>query len=146
MSYNYAHTRNIITKIFVDFSFLNHYFYLHFQKIVRKYKCPRYVQTLKQQVQFYVKIFPGSLLLFQVGCYYELYGSQAEQFSAIAGYQLKKKWRGFGKACGFHQRFLEKAIQKIEDQKKSYVIINQTGKYLRNTMERVPQQKVQFTN
>jgi DNA mismatch repair ATPase MutS len=87
-----------------------------------------------------------SLLLFQVGCYYEVFGKQAEQFSALTGYQLKKKWRGFGKACGFHQRFMEKVIQKIEAKRLSYAVIQQTGKYLHYTMQRVPQFMVEFKN
>jgi RNA-directed DNA polymerase len=142
--FRHAQTRNIIKKILLDFSFLNHYFYLHYQRLIRKYRCPRYVQTLKQQFHYYNKIFPNSLLLFQVGCYYEAYGKSAEQFSAVTGYQLKKKWRGFGKACGFHQRFLEKVCHKIEEQKISYVIIQQTGKYLQRTMERVPYKQILF--
>jgi RNA-directed DNA polymerase len=142
--FRHAQTRNLITKIFIDFSFLNHYFYLHYQKLIRKYRCPRYVQKLKQQVNYYNKIFPNSLLLFQVGCYFETYNKQAEQFSDVTGYQIKKRWRGFGKACGFHQRFLEKVCDKIESNKISYVVIIQTGKYLSQTMERVPQFKVEF--
>jgi len=81
-----------------------------------------------------------------VGCYYEAYGKQAEQFSAVMGYQIKKRWRGFGKACGFHQRFLEKVCHKLEANKISFVIIVQSGKHSYATMERVPQFMVKFNN
>lgn len=140
--FRHAQTRNIIKKILLDFSFLNRYFYVHYHKLYRKYRCPGYVQTLKQQVSYYNKIFPGSLLLVQVGCYYESYNQQAEQLSAATGYQIRKKHRRFWKGCGFHQRFLERVCQKLEDQKISYVIIQQTGKYLQRTMERVPYQQI----
>jgi len=146
LSYCHSQTRNIIKKILLDFSFLNRYFYVHYHKLYRKYRCPRDVQTLKQQVYYYTKIFPGSLLLAQVGCYYESYNKQAEQLSAATGYQIRKNHRRFWKTCGFHQRFLERVIQKLEADKISYVVIIQSGKYLNATMERVPQFMVKFNN
>lgn len=135
-----------IKKILLDFSFLNRYFYVHYHKLYRKYRCPRYVHTLKQQVSYYTKIFPGSLLLVQVGCYYESYNKQAEQLSAATGYQIRKSHRRFWRACGFHQRFLDRVCKKLETNKISYVVIVQSGKYLNATMERVPQFMVKFTN
>lgn len=142
--FRHAQTRNIINKILLDFSFLNHYFYVHYQRLIRKYRCPRDVQTLKQQVSYYNKIFPGSVLLVQVGCYYESYNKQAEKLSEATGYQIRTNYRRFWKACGFHQRFLERVCRKLESKKISYVVIVQSGKYLNATMERVPQFMVEF--
>lgn len=144
--FHHAQTRNLIKKILLDFPFLNHYFYPSYHKLTRKYRCPSYVQTLKQQVYYYTKLFPGSLLLVQVGCYYEAYNQQAEQLRAATGYQIRKNQRRFWKTCGFHQRFLERVCQKLEEQKISYAIIHQTGRYLYQTMERVPTAQIAFTN
>jgi hypothetical protein len=62
------------------------------------------------------------------------------------GYKLKSKWRGFKAAAGFHKRYLQKVYRKLEENKVSYVIFKQTGKYLYNTMERAPQLRVEIKN
>lgn len=102
------------------------------------------MQTLKQQVSYYTKRFPGSLLLVLLGCYYKSYDQQAEQLSAATGYQIKNHQRRFWKTCGFHQRFLERVCQKLEANQISYVVIVQSGKYLNATMEPVPRIMVKF--
>lgn len=142
--FQHAQTRNVISKLFIDFSFLNEYFYLRYNKLVRKYMHPKNIKSLKQQVNYFTKLFVDHVILFQVGCYFECYGKSAQKLSLILNYQLKKEWRKFKTACGFHQRLLNKVCLKLDEYRISYVIIVQTGKYLHSTMERVPQMKVQF--
>lgn len=142
--FGHARTRKIIIKIFTKFSFVNEYFFLYFRRVVRKYKHPRWIHDLKQQVRHFSKLFSDDLVLFQVGCYYETYNKTAEQFASLMNYQIRSKWRGFNKACGFHQRFLERVCHKLDERKVNYVIIKQNGKYINQTMKRVPFVRVQF--
>lgn len=142
--FGHAQTRKIIIKIFAKFSFVNHYFFLYFRRAIRKYKHPRWIHDLKQQVGHFSKIFPDDLVLFQVGCYYETYNKTAEQLASVMNYQIRSKWRGFHKACGFHQRFLARVCCKLDAHKISYAIINQTGKHWHHTMKREPWIRVEF--
>jgi len=144
--FRHARMRKMIIKIFKKFSFLNQYFYLYFRRVNRKYKSPNDFYNLKHQVRYFNKLYSGHLLLFQVGCYYEAYSKAAEHLASLMNYQIKNKWRGFNQACGFHQRFLKRVCLKLEEQKVTYVIINQTGKYLTGTMERIPYLRVEFNN
>ena len=142
--FRHASMKKMIIKIFKNFSFLNQYFYLYFKRVTRKYKSPTDFYNLKHQVQYFSKIFSEHLLLFQVGCYYEAYSNAAKQLASIMSYQVKRKWRGFNQACGFHQRLLERVYHKLDEQKVNYVIIKQTGKFLNQIMERVPFLMVEF--
>jgi len=142
--FRYARMKKMIIKIFTRFSFVNEYFFLYFRRMVRRYQLPKRIQTLKQQVKYFRKQFIGHLIFFQVGCYYEAYGRAADQLATVMNYQIQKKWRGFNRACGFHQRFLERVCHELEKQKISYAIIKQSGRYLNQTMERVPFLRVEF--
>lgn len=142
--FKHARTKRIIMKLQVDYSFLNDYFYWDDHKLIRKYKPPKSIKNLRDQYRYFIKLFQNSLLLFQVGCYYESYGNYAEQINCLLGYKIKNNWRGFQLACGFHQRLLSKVCDDLEKQSVGYVIFRQTGKYLNSTMERVPFMRVEF--
>ena len=79
-----------------------------------------------------------------MGSYYEAFDKSAKQLRSATGYKLKRNWRHFNFACGFHKRYLPKVKEKMEQQNVSFVIINQTGKYLSFTMERLPVKRVEF--
>ena len=136
--FSHANTDHLIGHLFDTYSFLRNYFFLNKLSVKRKYKCPKYVNTLKKQVNYFNKIFSDSLVFYQVGCYYETYLSHAETLSHIMHYRLRSKWRGMKKACGFHKRYLHKVCTTLEKEKISYAIIKQTGRYLNFTMEREP--------
>ncbi len=144
--FQHAATRRLILKLYARYPFLHEYFQLYVRKVGRKYRYARRLKNLKQQVHYFTRIFKKNLILFQVGCYYEGYGAAAEQLHALTGYQVKLNWRKFEKVCGFHQRLLNKVCQTLESQKVSYLIMKQTGRYLKFTMERVPFRRVVFQN
>ena len=144
--FRHAQTRKMVQQLFIDFSFLNEYFYLNQYRLIRKYRPTKYVKRFRHQVVFYTKLFPDTVVLFQVGCYFEAYGLAARKLSATLKYQLRRKGRGFSPACGFHQRFLNKVCCQLEANKVNYVIIRQTGRLLSFTRERLPQVRVQFVN
>jgi hypothetical protein len=112
--------------------------------LTRKSKVPKSVATLKQQVRYFHKIFKLALVLMQIGCYFKCFGDATQQLSTLMGYQLKPVWRGLNQACGFHQRFLPKVAATLNAKQLPYVIVRQTGKYLRATLERLPQVRVEF--
>jgi hypothetical protein len=144
--FQHAATRRLILKLYARYPFLHEYFRLYLRKVGRKYRYAKGMQHLKQQVHYFTRIFKKNLILFQVGCYYECYGAAAEQLHTLTGYQVKLNWRKFEKVCGFHQRLLTTVCQKLESQKVNYLIIKQTGRYLKFTMERVPYRRVVFQN
>ena len=144
--FKYAKTYRIISHIFNSFSFLHEYFELTGtqKKVVRKYELAKTIRFFRQQVSYYSKRYANTLLLFQIGCYYETYGRGAKKMHSVLNYQLKRKWRGFAVACGFHRKYLGKVVKVLEENGISYMILKQTGKYLSNTRERIPVKRVEF--
>ncbi|MBN2090837.1 hypothetical protein JW964_14585 [candidate division KSB1 bacterium] len=143
--FRHARTRKVILKIYELFPFIKHYFYPGFRRLVRKYRPKKHIQTLKAQVVFFTRLFPNALRLYQIGCYYETFGHQAQKLHELLGYQLKTNWRNFSCASGFHQRHLERVCELLEEKQVEYLVIRQTGKYLIYTMERMPYKHVEFS-
>ncbi len=142
--FKHARAKKVILKMYQDFPFLKEYFTLYFHKIKRKYKVPKAIIRLNQQVGYFQKIYKNSLVILQIGCYFEAFGKGAAQLSALTGYQIKPFRHGVERCCGFHQRFLSKVGAKLEANGINYVIIRQTGKYLHSAMERLPHKRVEF--
>jgi len=141
---SHAHTRNVIKKVCQDFSFLREYYILTYRKLIRKYDYPKAFKNIRQQIHYFSSRFRDQIVIFQIGCYYETYGQSAERLSQLLNYKLRKGWRGMNRACGFHQRFLNSVCCKLETDGISFVVIKQTGKYLKNIMERFPSFRVEI--
>jgi len=142
--FQHAQTTRLRESLFGQNAFLTHYFYLSSSKVIPTYNASKSTETLRQQALFFARRFAKSVVLLQIGCYYEAFEDSAKHLSECTGYKLKRDWRSFQFACGFHKRLLPKACEKLESHKISYVIICQTGKEMVAAMERAPYKWVDF--
>ncbi len=139
----HAQTRNVVREIYQQFPFLQHYFQPGMRRVIRKYRPGKHIQSLKAQVNFFTRIFSQSIVLIEIGCYYEAFGPSAQKLHALLGYRRKAGWRNFSCASGFHRRLLPRVCQQLDKIAMNYTVIRQTGKYLTATMERLPVLQVQ---
>jgi hypothetical protein len=144
--FKHAKTRKVVLNIIRQYPFVKEYFIFEMDKLIRKFKYKKQFRNLRQQVKHFSMIFADYLVIFQIGCYYEAFNQSAQKLCGCTGYKLRKKWRGFNTACGFHQRFLTKVQNRLYESKIDYVIIKQTGNYLYSVMERVPEYRICFNS
>jgi len=76
---------------------------------------PASLGSLKRQYGFFLRRFPGSLLFFQVGRFYEFYDGQAERALGLLGLKTIAPRSGFQIRCGFpvnlQQRYLRRLVR-----------------------------------
>jgi hypothetical protein len=70
-------------------------------KLKRIDQAPPKLRSLKRQYRFFLRRYPGSILFFQVGRFYEFYDKQAEAAMEVLGLKRVEARRGFRTRCGF---------------------------------------------
>ena len=76
-------------------------------------EAPGALHRLKEQYRFFLGKCRGSILLFQVGRFYEFYDRQAEIALEVLGLRRMDVTRGFRTRCGFPLRFKERYLRRL---------------------------------
>ena len=95
--------------------------------LVTRWKVPVEFQSLNAQYRFFADRFPQSLLLFQVGCFYECYDSQAMDAIRLLRLTRLGAGRGFRLRCGFPVRSLARYRHQLLKSGRPVVFIRETG-------------------
>ncbi len=143
--FRYAKTFNCINNIFEEFSFLKTYYLLNSQKITRIDHLLYRVRSFKNQVYWLNSKFNQYICLIEIGSYYEAFNRNALLLSKLTGIKLNRNWRGFYFGCGFPKQTLINVLKQLNYQRKSILMVNQSGRQLYKTKERLPYLIIQHT-
>ena len=124
--FTHAHCYRLQESIFRRFFFLNEYFSFTGGKIVRKYIPSEKFRSLKRQYYYFLNRYPKSLIFFQVGCFFEFYGSQVKDAQHILNLKKIKGKFGFLQRCGFGKKALHRYIQVSLAHEVDMVVVKQT--------------------
>jgi hypothetical protein len=136
--FKHAQSRRLVKKLWQEFDFLQHFFALSGNKLVRIDQPLRRKIVLKQQVRWLQRKFDGAICLIQIGCYYETFGARAQKLAEALRLSLRKNWRGFALSCGFPRQLLPKMSPGFKKLQTPVVIVRETGRELYKTKERLP--------
>lgn len=134
-----ANTHNLWQTIWCRHPFLAVFFQWHEEnrKLVRKYKTPRGFGRVQQQYCYFRWRFPGDVLLFQVGRFYEFYHpGDAVVAGLLQLTQLTHNRRGA--RFGFPVDRAGPYLQELLNRKMPVLVIRQRGQYWTGIQERVP--------
>jgi len=126
--FRHAATRRCLQQIWKEFSFLNIFFVLSSDKVVRIDNALLRKNTFSLQVNWLLQNFEGYVCLIEVGCYFEAYQNQARKLAAAVQLHLLSNWRGFGVGCGFPTSRLKQIVFELRQQRIPVVIVKQTGR------------------
>ena len=73
------------------------------------------------------KIHPSTIIFYEIGTFYYIYGKDAYIISYIFDYKLKKVEEVY--MCGFPQDSYNKVIAKLEEKKINYMILDRRNNY-----------------
>ena len=96
-----ANTYRLKEMLLRRFGWLREVFKMDGVKLKRMHEAPVTLRTLKGRYRFFLGSHPGSIILFQVGRFYELYDRQAEIVIKVLGLKGMTTKRGFQTRCGF---------------------------------------------
>ena len=120
-----ASTYRLREKLLRRFAWLGDLFQLNGYKLKRIYEAPATLSTLKGQYRFFLGRYPGAVLFFQVGSFYEFYDSQAETAIKVLGLKRMEATRRFQARCGFPMSLKEKYLGSLIKQGLSVYIVNE---------------------
>lgn len=131
-----ADTYRLREKLLDRFAWLNHLFQREDGKLKRIDEPPAKLSSLRQQYRFFLRRFPGSLLLFQVGRFYEFYDDQAESAMRLFGLKMIEARRGFQIRCGFPINFKERYLRRLLELGSSVHIVGEEESWLSGVKKR----------
>ncbi len=91
--------------------------------------------NLKGQYLFYRRRFRG-VIVFQVGCYYELFDRDAIYAARKFGFRQIASRSGFYARCGIHQKNLFYLLRRFTKAKRRILVVKQTGYLQGNISDR----------
>ena len=125
--FKHADTYRLRKRIFERFPFLHHYASIEKDgRLTRLNEPPAVVSSLKRQYLFFLKRYDRFILFFQVGCFYEFYGSQASKAASLLGLSFIHPKFGFRRRCGIGLRALNRYARIVLNHGRSVVVVNQT--------------------
>lgn len=95
-----ANSHRLRERLVSQCGWVRHFFVLEEGLLVPRATVPPTFVRLKDQYAFFAERWPESVLLFQVGSFYEWYDEQAAQASQLLGLRLLPGGRGFRTRCG----------------------------------------------
>lgn len=111
MANSYRLRENLLGR----FGWMGQFFQRHNGKLKRSDEASASLQSLRGQYRFFSGGFPGSVLLRQVGRFYEFYDTHAERAMRILGLKKIEAGRGFRTRCGFpvnlERRYLSRLMR-----------------------------------
>ena len=95
-----ANSHRLWERLVSRCGWMRHFFVLEEGLLVPIMKIPPTFARLRDQYAFFAERWPESVMLFQVGSFYEWYDEQAARASQLLGLRLQPGERGFRTRCG----------------------------------------------
>ncbi len=140
-----ANTYSLCCSLWERYPFLNQYYEFHPEdrKLVRKYKTPKGFRKVRQQYLYYRWRFPGDVLLFQVGSFYEFYHEKDKKTAQILSLtQMGKNKRGA--RYGFSVTVLNRYFRLLLHEKLSVTVIPEREQFWTRIKERLPRYRFEY--
>ncbi len=134
-----ANTYSLCCALWERYPFLKQYYEFHPEnrKLVRKYKTPKGFRKVRQQYLYDRWRFPGDVLLFQVGRFYEFYHKGDNKTAEILSLkEMGKNKRGA--RYGFPVTVLKRYFRLLLHEKLSLTVIPEQDQYWTRIKERLP--------
>ncbi len=139
----WADTYRLRVAILKRYCFLKEYFSFDGSRIRPIYKYCEIFPSAKSQYLYYMCLFRGSFILFQVGCFYEFYGVTPFMEDKIALLNLKRVAQSKrGVMYGFPERLADQYLKILVENGVTVVIIKETDRYIGKIKERLPVMKI----
>jgi hypothetical protein len=135
--FGHADCYRLVQGLWQEFQFLGQYFHRHDDGIVRKDKVPVDVRGVAHQYRYYRHLFPGDVILFQVGRFMEFYqpgDAEVAQRLGLAPMQKNRRGARWGMPLGHSG----KAIRRLLKEGRSVVLVRESEQNLEWVRERVP--------
>ena len=131
--YKHAATHRLVQWIFKRYHWLNELFFINGCHLYERYRYGGVFHNLRSQIRFFRSRLPGTVTLFRVGRYVELYDRDAETVAALLRLKLRKGCRGMQCAVGFPFWFQERFIDRLLAAGHDVAVVAQgkSGQYVR---------------
>jgi len=110
--FKHANTWNLVHHIFKRHAWLAEYFFFVNGRLLNRFKHKGAFKTLRSQVIFFRYRLPFTVLFFQVGKYYEIYGDDVIELSTPFHLKINHPCRGMEYGAGFPRRRLSSFVEK----------------------------------
>jgi RNA-directed DNA polymerase len=140
-----ANTYSLCCSLWARDSFLKQYYEFdpEKQKLARKYKYPKGFRKARQQYCHYRWMFPGDVLLFQVGRFFEFYHEADWKTAQILSLtEMKENKRGA--RYGFPVTLLNRYFRLLLHEKHSVTVIPEREQYWTRIKERLPRYRFEY--
>lgn len=125
--FKHANTFKLVMSVFMNYPWLNEYFFHGNGKPVERYRHKRVFRTLKQQIFFFMIRLKDTLVLFQVGKFFEMYDNDALVAGKALGFRVAVNIRGMKHSAGFPLKHKDRIVRKLIDHGYDIAVICQTG-------------------
>jgi len=133
----HANTYNLMRSVFEKNSWLKYIFSLHGYRLVPLYEPAFTPRNLKEQYSWFVKKYGDYCILFQVGKFIELYGSQADKYAPVLNLVMSDGTRNIGKQAGFPIKMLKSVKRRLLRLRLPYIVAAEIGYYRSPLKQRV---------
>jgi RNA-directed DNA polymerase len=132
----HANTFTLTRRLFEAYGWLKLYFRYQRGKLHWRYQTPCGFRCLRMQYAYFADRCAQGLLYFQVGCFYEFYGRQAQKAHTLLNMPYIRRKHGFARRCGIGVRALDRYVTLTLQQGVPVTVVNQTGYELGHVAER----------
>ena len=108
-----ANTHRLWHQLVSRCDWVRHFFALEDGLLVPRTKVMPMFARLTDQYFFFADRWAESVLLFQVGCFYEWYDEEAKRVSRLLGLRLLARGRGFRFRCGMPVRLGPRCVRAL---------------------------------
>lgn len=121
-----ANSYRLWEKLVSRFGWVRHFFLLEEGLLVPRMRTAPACKRLKDQYRFFADGLADSVLLFQVGSFYEWYDEQAARASRLLGLRLLARGRGFRYRCGVPVRLGSRFARALVTHRAPVAVIKET--------------------
>lgn len=135
-----ANSWRLVQSLWQRFDFLAQYFDFDAQhwRLVRKYKVPAGLNTVRRQYRHFRWRFPNDVLLFRVGKFYEFY--DVGPSPGVAHLELKRmRWNRRGARHGFPAHYLQQNLARLLSMNTTILLIEERPSATGGVRRRLPQ-------
>ncbi len=134
-----ASSHRLLAALLDEHPWLDAYFDIDGCKATRTWKPPRSFGRLADQWGWFRRSWPEAAIFFQVGAYYELYGSDADWSVEHLGLRLLEPRFRRVPRVGIATRLVERYMARTLDAGRSALRVSETGYPLYRLKERLPE-------
>lgn len=139
--FKWANSFRLQNSILERYSFLKRFFKLKDNQLTEIYRTPTNIPSLILQYRYFKTRFPGDVLLFQVGRFYQFYQSDNDVATMLRLKRINKSSNRKVK-YGFPVRLEKVYINKLTRNNKSVTVVGEGDRYLTRVKERVPKYRL----